>query len=97
MLFRSGTDVMTAENDDYLNIYADYDLEENCVCDTLTVLLECANGEQFPYRYRLNAEEQAAVTQKMDDYCIEQLGASLSDCHEQYLEEDAQPSQNLSM
>ncbi len=92
-----GTDVMTAENDDFLNIYADYDLEENCVCDTLTVLLERANGEQFPYRYRLNAEEQAAVTQKMDDYCINQLGVSLSDCREQYLEEDAQPSQNLSM
>lgn len=92
-----GTDVMTAENDDFLNIYADYDLEENCVCNTLTVLLECANGEQFPYRYRLNAEEQAVVTQKMDDYCIEQLGVSLSDCREQYLEEDAQPSQNLSM
>lgn len=92
-----GTDVMTAENDDFLNVYADYDLEENCVCDTLTVLLNCANGEQFAYKYQMNAEEQAVMTQKMDAYSMERFGESLSDCRKQYLEEDAQPSQTLSL
>ena len=92
-----GTNVGTVENDDFLNIYADYDLEENCVCDTLTVVLNCADGEQFAYKYRLNAEEQTAITQKMDDYCIEQYGISLDDCHQQYLIEDAQPTPNLSL
>ncbi len=92
-----GTNVMTAENDDFLNIYADYDLEENCVCDTLTILLDCANGEQFVYNYQMNAEEQAVMTQKMDAYYMEQFGESLSDCRKQYLEEDAQPSQTLSL
>lgn len=92
-----GTNVVTAENDDFLNVYADYDLEENCVCDTLTVVLNCTDGEQFAYKYRLNAEEQTAITQKMDAYCMERLGVSLSDCREQYLEEGAQPSQKLSL
>lgn len=92
-----GTDVMTAENDDFLNIYADYDLEENCVCDTLTVLLDSSNGEQFVYKYQMNAEEQTVMTQKMDAYYTEQFGESLSDCRKQYLEEDAQPSQHLSL
>lgn len=92
-----GTNVGTTENDDFLNVYADYDLEENCVCDTLTVVLNCADGEQFAYKYRLNAEEQTAITQKMDDYCIEQYGISLDDCHQQYLIEDAQPTPNLSL
>ncbi len=92
-----GTDVMTAENDDFLNVYADYDLEENCVCDTLTVLLNRANGEQFAYKYQMNAEEQAVMTQKMDAYSMERFGESLSDCRKQYLEEDAQPSQTLSL
>jgi len=92
-----GTNVVTAENDDFLNVYADYDLEENCNYDTLTVILNCADGEQFAYKYRLNAEEREAIAQKMDAYCTEQLGMSLNDCHKQYLEEDAQPSQNLSL
>ena len=92
-----GTNVVTAENDDFLNVYADYDLEENCVCDTLTVILNCADGEQFAYKYRLNAEEMESMEQKMDSYCMERLGVSLSDCHKQYLEEDALPSQNLSL
>ena len=67
---------MTAENDDFLNVYADYDLEENCVCDTLTVLLNRANGEQFAYKYQMNAEEQAVMTQKMDAYSMERFGES---------------------
>ena len=92
-----GTNVVTAENDDFLNVYADYNLEENCVCDTLTIVLNCADGEQFAYKYRLNAEEMEAMAQKMDAYCMERLGVSLSDCRKQYLEEDAQPSQNLSL
>ena len=92
-----GTNVVTAENDDFLNVYADYDLEENCVCDTLPVILNCVDGEQFAYKYRLNAEEMDVIAQKMDAYCMEQLGMSLNDCHKQYLEEDAQPSQNLSL
>ncbi len=92
-----GTNVMTAENDDFLNIYADYDLEENCVCDTLTVLLDRSNGEQFVYKYQMNAEEQSVMAQKMDAYYMEQFGESLSDCRKQYLEEDAQPSQTLSL
>lgn len=92
-----GTNVGTAENDDFLNVYADYDLEGNCVCDTLTVVLNCADGEQFAYKYRLNSEEQAAITKKMDAYSIEQYGTSLEDCHQEYLAEDAQPTQNLSL
>ena len=30
-----GTQVCTSENDDFLNIYANYDLERGCVCDTM--------------------------------------------------------------
>ncbi len=92
-----GTNVMTAENDDFLNIYANYDLDQDCVCDTLIVVLNYADGKMYDYKYRLNAEEQVAVTQKMDAYCAEQLGVSLAECREQYLVEDAQPTQNLTI
>ena len=61
------------------------------------MLLNRANGEQFAYKYRMNAEEQAVMTQKMDAYSMERFGESLSDCRKQYLEEDAQPSQTLSL
>ena len=45
----------------------------------------------------MNAEERAVMTQKMDAYYMERFGESLSDCRKQYLEEDAQPSQTLSL
>lgn len=35
-----GTNVCTTENDDWLNIYANYDLEARRVCDTLEMYLQ---------------------------------------------------------
>ena len=39
-----GTDVCTSENDDWLNIYANYDLEARRVCDTLELYLQRATA-----------------------------------------------------
>ena len=54
-----GTNVCTSENDDWLNIYANYDLEARRVCDTLEVYLQRGNGDEEAFKYRLSAEEQA--------------------------------------
>ena len=43
-----GTHVCTTENDDYLNVYAGYDLETGQVRDTLTVLL-IQNDNEMEY------------------------------------------------
>ncbi len=54
-----GTNVGTTENDDWLNIYANYDLEARRVCDTLEMYLQRGNGDEEAFKYRLSAEEQA--------------------------------------
>ena len=56
-----GTDVCTSENDDWLNIYANYDLDARRVCDTLEVYLQRGNGDEEAFKYRLSAEEQALL------------------------------------
>lgn len=85
-----GTNVATDANDDYLNVYADFDLDTGEVCDALTVIQVCGDGSDKTYRYPLTNEERSALRSKMNDYCMEKAGMSLDDYRAQYLEEDLQ-------
>ena len=82
-----GTHVCTTENDDWLNIYANYDMDEQAVCDTLDVYLVQANGDEQAFKYQLSPEEQALLLPKMEEYCQQQLGQSLEQCCTDYLSE----------
>ena len=59
-----GTHVLTDENDDWLNIYANYDTQEDRVCDTLDVTLCKGDGSEESWSYQLNAAEQAQERQR---------------------------------
>ena len=72
-----GTRVTDTANDDWLNVYAAYDLESGQVDSTLTVVLMCGDGHEFEFSYPLNPAEQELLRQKMEDYCQEQAGMSL--------------------
>ena len=74
-----GTHVATAENDDWLNVYAAYDLNASRPCSALDVILVCGDGNEFAFRYPLARYEQAALLEKMDAYCLEQTGMALAD------------------
>lgn len=80
-----GTHVETSENDDWINVYADYDMETGRVKDTLEIDLVRGDGTELCCQYRLTEEEQAALIPKMDAYCKAQLGMGLEKCREQYL------------
>lgn len=82
-----GTNVCTTENDDWLNIYANYDMDEQTVCDTLDVYLVLANGDEQVFKYRLSPEEQALLLPKMEEYCQQHWGQSLKQCCTDYLSE----------
>ena len=69
----------TAENDDWLNVYAAYDLNASRPCSALDVILVCGDGNEFAFRYPLAKQEQAALLEKMDAYCLEQTGMALAD------------------
>ena len=92
-----GTNVCTTENDDWLNIYANYDLEARRVCDTLEMYLQRGNGDEEAFKYRLSAEEQALLLPKMDAYCQTRLGQTLEECCADYLSEQSQESPEMQM
>ena len=73
------------ENDDYVNVYADYDLEHGLVADTLLVIIHRGDGTDRQHEYPLSPEEQALLLPKMEVYCLEQTGLSLAEYRSQYL------------
>mgnify|MGYP000004686777 FL=1 len=92
-----GTQVATAANDDYLNVYADFDLDTGEVCDALTVIYICGDGAEEAYRYPLTEEERAVLRTRMDGYCMEQTGMGLEEHRSQYLAETDGPAQGPRM
>lgn len=87
-----GLNVETEENDDFLNLYANYDMEQGCVRDTLDVYLVRSSGSELACEYRLTPEEQEVIRTKMDSYCMKQMGISLETAREQYLAEEQSPA-----
>lgn len=86
-----GTHVCTEENDDTLNVYADYDMVSGQVRDELEVDLHWADGREESLEYRLNAIEKATLLRKMDDYCQQQTGQTLTEYSAQRMAEDLAP------
>ncbi len=83
-----GTHVCTDENDDCLNVYADYDMAAGQVCDELEVDLHRADGREEAVPYTLNAAEKMILLRKMEAYCLEQTGMTLRDYSAQLMAED---------
>lgn len=91
-----GAFVCTDENDDWLNIYANYDLERDAVCDTLELNLCKGDGSEENWSYHLNAAEQEVLARKMEEFCRQQNGISLPDFARQ-LQEEPGPSSQIQM
>lgn len=86
-----GTHVCTEDNNDYVNVYANYDLNAGQVCEDLSVIL-VQDDADIEYRYRLTPDEQEVFRHKMDDYCRQRLGQNLEDYRQEYLEESQSES-----
>ena len=74
-----GTHVDTTDNGNWLNIYAEYDLETGQVCDTLSVILCREDGSDHEMVYQLDAGEKGAVLEKMEQYCRAKHGQALEE------------------
>ena len=92
-----GTHVCTMDNDDYVNVYANYDMAIQRVCDTLEVYLVRGDGSEQDYKYRLSDEERELLLPKMEEYCQHRLGQSLEECCADYNEEQQQASLEMQM
>ena len=85
-----GTFVLTDENDDWLNVYANYDIAQGKPCDTLELTLCKGDGSEESWSYQLNAAEQNVLLRKMEEFCQKQTGMSLRDYAQQFREEPEQ-------
>ena len=81
------------DNDDWLNIYANYDVEQDRLCDTLELNLCKGDGSEESWFYRLNAAEQEVLLRKMEAFCQQQTGMSLHDYTQQLRDSESQTSE----
>lgn len=56
-----GTNVASAFNDDWLNVYANFDWKTGRIDSALTVCLVCSDGHEFEFSYPLTPAEQAQL------------------------------------
>ena len=85
-----GTFVCTDQNDDWLNIYANYDVEQDRLCDTLELNLCKGDGSEEDWSYPLNAAEQEVLLRKMETFCQQQTGMSLHEYAQQLRDSESQ-------
>lgn len=88
-----GTFVCTDKNDDWLNVYANYDIAQGKSCDTLELTLCKGDGSEESWSYQLNAAEQEVLMRKMEEFCQQQTGMSLREYAQQLHEEQAQTAE----
>lgn len=74
-----GTNVCSIDNDDWLNIYVDYDMARGEVADHLEISLNRADGEIEYLTYPLDAMQRRALLPKMDAYCRHETGKGLAE------------------
>ena len=92
-----GTFVETDENDHALNIYANYDMQHQQVCDELEITLYGSGIEDQSLIYHLNAAEKEVLREKMEAYCMQREHKPLNQlCQEISQEQDA-PTQELQL
>ena len=85
-----GTFVCTDQNDDWLNIYANYDIEKDRLCDTLELNLCKGDGTEENWSYHLNAAEQEVLARKMEAFCQQQTSMNLHEYARQLRESGSQ-------
>ena len=85
-----GTFVCTDQNDDWLNIYANYDVQQDRLCDTLELNLCKGDGSEESWSYPLSAAEQEVLLRKMGVFCQQQTGMSLHDYTQQLRDSESQ-------
>ena len=92
-----GTFVETDENDHALNIYANYDMQRQQVCDELEITLYGSGIEDQSLTYHLNAAEKEVLREKMEAYCMQREHKPLEQLCQEILQEQDAPTQEMQM
>ena len=92
-----GTFVETDENDHTLNVYANYDMRRQQVCDELEITVYGSGMEDQQLTYRLNAAEKELLREKMEVYCLQQENKTLNELCQEILQEIDEPELEMQM
>ena len=92
-----GTFVETDENDHALNIYANYDMQRQQVCDTLEITLYGSGIDDQSLTYHLNAAEKEVLREKMEAYCMQREHKPLNQLCQEILQEQDAPTQEMQL
>ena len=92
-----GTFVETDENDHALNIYANYDMQRQQVCDELEITLYGSGIEDQSLTYHLNAAEKEVLREKMEAYCMQREHKPLNQLCQEILQEQDAPTQEMQL
>ena len=92
-----GTSVETDENDHALNIYANYDMQRQQVCDELEMTLYGSGIDDQSLTYCLNAAEKEVLREKMEAYCMQREHKPLEQLCRELLQEQDVPIQEMQM
>ena len=92
-----GTFVETDENDHALNIYANYDMQRQQVCDELEITLYGSGIEDQSLTYHLNAAEKEVLREKMEAYCMQREHMPLNQLCQEILQEQDAPTQEMQL
>ena len=91
------TFVETDENDYALNIYANYDMQRQQVCDELEITLYGSGIEDQSLTYHLNAAEKEVLREKMEAYCMQREHMPLNQLCQEILQEQDAPTQEIQL
>ena len=91
------TFVETDENDHALNIYANYDMQRQQVCDTLEITLYGSGIEDQSLTYHLNTAEKEVLREKMEAYCMQREHMPLNQLCQEILQEQDAPTQEMQL
>ena len=92
-----GTSVEAEDSIYTVNLYANYDMVHQCVCNELEIVIY-GGTEDKEIRYPLNVAEKDVLRTKMEAYCMEQEHTSLAQfCKEILREQDAAPAQEMQL
>ena len=92
-----GTSVEAEDSIYTVNLYANYDMVRQCVCDELEIVIY-GGDEDKEIRYPLNAAEKDVLRTKMEAYCMEQEHIPLEQfCKEILQDQNATPAQEMKL
>ena len=92
-----GTSVEAEDSIYTVNLYANYDMVHQRVCDELEIVIY-GGTEDKEIRHPLNAAEKEVLRIKMEAHCMEQEHTSLAQfCKEILQDQDAAPAQEMQL